>query len=273
ANEARLEYDASLEHNDGIHRAVSGRPCRNGRRLVGHTDGRPYIVCPHASRLHHDLSAPRQRRAEAVILKRAHDPLTRRYLQCARPLRYRAGPPGRLCGAIAAARASVSPLPAPAHPVRLVGGGADSEYPLWAPPEPLCGVAVDRRRRRGFRRAADFAGRTAGGSWLWFGAAWLSLLYMGLYRLCRRYSWDCSRAAFRQLFQELCRAGTREGVRAHGGVARAGAHRAECDLDAAGMRLRGLPGQPARLRTAQAKIVRVAITPRRFFPVRVSSRM
>src|SRR5262249_31353740 len=128
-------------------------------------------------------------------------------LQCARPLGYRAGPPGRLCGAIAAARASVSPLPAPAHPVRLVGGGADSEYPLWAPPEPLCGVAIDRRRRRGFRRAADSPARHAGGSRLWFGVAWLSLLHMGLHRLCRGYRRGCGHAAVRHSVQERRRAG------------------------------------------------------------------
>ncbi len=44
------------------------------------------------------------------------------------------------------------------------------------------------------------------------------------------------------------------------------AHRAERGFDAAGMRLRRVSGQPGRLRTAQARAVRRAITPTRLSP-------
>src|SRR5215469_12839115 len=71
---ARLECAPAWEHDDGIHRAVSRRHHRDGGRLVGHANARPSIVRRDAPRLRRDLSAPRQRCAEAVVLSA---PMTR----------------------------------------------------------------------------------------------------------------------------------------------------------------------------------------------------
>jgi hypothetical protein len=40
-------------------------------------------------------------------------------------------------------------MPAPAHPVRDVGGGADPQCPVRAAAQPLCRVALDRDGRGG----------------------------------------------------------------------------------------------------------------------------
>src|SRR5262249_13920462 len=64
--------------------------------------------------------------------------------QCAWPLRHRVGSCGRLCGTTHTRRTSLSALPAPADPVRDAGGGAYSQRPLRASPQPLCRLALRR---------------------------------------------------------------------------------------------------------------------------------
>jgi hypothetical protein len=114
---ARLECTPKLEHDDGIHRAVSRRHRRDGRCLVGHANARARTVRRHAPRLHCDLSAPRQRRVEAVVLSAPNDSIARPHPQRARPLRRRLGSCYRVCGTTPARRTSLSALPHPAHPV------------------------------------------------------------------------------------------------------------------------------------------------------------
>src|SRR5262249_55278676 len=97
-----------------------------------------------------------------------------------------------------AAQLVLHELPCPLCLLQRFQLGADSYRPLRAAPEPLCCIAVDRGRRRGFRRAADSAARRTGRSRLWLGAARVSLLHLGLHRFCRGHHCAHGHAAVRQ---------------------------------------------------------------------------
>ena len=123
-----------------------------------------------------------------------------------------------------------------------------SSISALAPPQPLCDVAADGGRRRGCVDPAGAAAHHARRRRLWFGAARLSLLYLGAARLHCRHRPACRDPAVRPSVRggQGRPAGDRRRVRTNRGVARDCANGGQRGDDAAGMRLRRLRRQPRR---------------------------